>query len=116
MNHTFVCITCIELENVRNVGYGKIDLINPNRPDGPNILGVYGPNGSGKTTLIAALSVLRYALSGRQLPADYAEYINIDTDHARLVFHFRIRDRVSDTSYNAIYEFKLSKIANEECL
>ena len=72
MTNTTVRIESIEIKNFKNVGYGHLDFEESKKGGRASILGLYGQNGSGKTALIDALELLRFALSGRALPAYFA--------------------------------------------
>ena len=50
----------IEIENVMNIGYGKIEVFKEDFPEDVNsIIGIFGPNGTGKSSVIYALKSLR---------------------------------------------------------
>ncbi|HAT4320534.1 TPA: ATP-binding protein [Clostridium perfringens] len=90
----------IEIENLKNVEYGKITLqsynnLNKQLKGGEikkttDIIGVYGQNGSGKTTLIDSISILEKLLLGRKIPKDFRYLINNNNDMAKLNFKFII--------------------------
>lgn len=90
----------IEIENLKNVEYGKITLQSYNNLNKQlkgkdinkttDILGIYGQNGSGKTTLIDSASILEKLLLGRKIPKDFKYLINNNNDMANLNFKFII--------------------------
>ena len=73
MVNTTVRIESIEIKNFKNVGYGHLDFEESKKGGRASILGLYGQNGSGKTALIDALELLRLALSGKAIPAYFAD-------------------------------------------
>ena len=60
MESRIIKLKGLELENFKNVKYGKIDF-KEDKTNGEisNILGIYGQNGSGKTSVINALYLLK---------------------------------------------------------
>lgn len=99
----------ITIKNFKNVVNGTLDFEHGNNDYKANILGLYGQNGSGKTALIDALAILQCALRGIPVPAQYAEYINVDAEFAELHFEFRLDDSEHGNVYLVNYEFKLKK-------
>ena len=82
----------ISLENFKSVKKGEI-VLNCGKKHIPyrtqaDILGVYGQNGSGKTALIEAISILKHLLSGRSVPSEYADCIDVESNHSTLSFTF----------------------------
>ena len=63
----------MEINNIKNVIHGEIEM--PQNKKG-SILGIYGANGSGKTVVVDCMVLLKYLLSGRQIPANFYYYIN----------------------------------------
>ena len=57
-----------------------------------SVLGLYGQNGSGKTALIDAIALLKFALCGRPIPKQYADFVNVDADAATLEYEFTVKD------------------------
>ncbi len=107
-----VRIENIILENFKNVKHGEINLENKKGDYKASILGLYGQNGSGKTALIDGIDILRYALSGRKIPAKYADYINIESEHSHLQFQFQIKDGTA--LYHVWYDFCIKKDEDSE--
>ena len=104
-----VRLESIEINNLKNVKYGKINFINPRTNYNANLLGLYGQNGSGKTALVDAINILKYILSGVKLHHSFADYVNIGCDYARLKFAIRITDKTTDEKTYVDFEFKLRK-------
>ena len=109
VNDVSVRLESIEINNFKNVKYGKINLINPRTNYNANLLGLYGQNGSGKTALVDAINILKYILSGVKLHHSFADYVNIGCDYARLKFAIRITDKTTDEKTYVDFEFKLRK-------
>ncbi len=84
MKRGSVRIERIEIQNFKNVKKGQITLKNNRKKYKSSILGIYGQNGSGKTALIDAILLLKYALCGQAVPSQYADYIHVEEDYAKL--------------------------------
>lgn len=108
-----VRIEKIEIENFKNVKRGQIFLKNNRKNYKSSILGIYGQNGSGKTALIDAIMLLKSALCGQMISSQYADYIHVEAEYAKLRFDFSVDIPESGISYNAVYEFKLRKERND---
>ena len=67
MEREVVRLMRLEIRNIKNVAYGKIDLstgaYRGNKKG--SILGIYGQNGSGKTVVVDAMVLLKCLLSGK---------------------------------------------------
>lgn len=108
VNNT-VRIESIEIKNFKNVGYGHLDFEDSKKGGKASILGLYGQNGSGKTALIDALELLRLALSGKAIPAYFADYINVDSEYATLKYGFKVSNQKTDCIYSVFYEVSLRR-------
>lgn len=108
MSNGTVRITTITIRNFKNVKIGTLDLTNNKKKDYmASILGLYGQNGSGKTALIDAVQLLKHALCGQQIPAQYVDYINVDAENTTLCFQFKAN--IDEISYDVWYEFSIRK-------
>ena len=84
-------ITSLEIRNIKNVAYGKVDLNHGDEDTyGSSIVGVYGQNGSGKTALIYALGLLRDLLSGLPIQKDAGYYIKSGANSCTLIAEFSL--------------------------
>lgn len=108
MENRIIKLKSMELENFKNVKYGKIEF-KDEKDDGKiaNILGIYGQNGSGKTAVINALNLFRIVVSGQSLNPNFCNFISCDEKYAGLNFEFRIID--NDEIYRVFYRFELRK-------
>jgi AAA15 family ATPase/GTPase len=88
MKNASVRLGGISIHNFKNVLEGSLSFINTRKAYKASIVGLYGQNGSGKTALIDALELLKYVLCGRPIPEKFAEYINVDSESATLVYEF----------------------------
>ena len=52
-------ITSIEIQNLRNVKTGHLEMPVHNPNSSASITGIYGQNGSGKTSVISAVHMIR---------------------------------------------------------
>ncbi|MBQ9240536.1 MAG: AAA family ATPase [Duodenibacillus sp.] len=109
MDKMTVRLVEITLQNFKNVEYGNLSLDNTRKAFKASILGLYGQNGSGKTALIDALELLKFALSGSQIPEKFADYIHSDSQKAALTVAFRIGTAQGDVPF--IYQFSISRVA-----
>lgn len=111
MDRRFVRIKNISIENFKNVKRGTLDLENRRKDYHASIIGLYGQNGSGKTALIDTLQVLKFSLCGKAVPAQYADYININEKHSTLKFQFKMQ--IEKAIYNIWYQFSMEKVIDE---
>ena len=113
MSNVIVRIESIEIKNFKNVGFGCLDFENSKNKRKASILGLYGQNGSGKTALIDALELLRLSLSGRAIPAYFADYINVDSDFSTLKYGFKVSNEQDGSVYSVFYEVSLRREFNQ---
>lgn len=108
MNTQTVRIQAISIDNLQCIEHGELDLTNTRKPFWTSILGLYGANGSGKSTFIAALSILKAALSGSSLTENTSQMIRLGAKSAKFSFVFRVATRDSPEHYvDVFYEFCL---------
>ena len=109
MEREVVRLMRLEIRNIKNVAYGKIDLstgaYRGNKKG--SILGIYGQNGSGKTVVVDAMVLLKCLLSGKRVPDAFEQYIRYGTEGASVEYHFHVR--TEEGSYHVEYEVGLSK-------
>lgn len=111
MQNSIVRLEEIKIQNFKNVIDGELVLKNTRKPYKASVLGLYGQNGSGKTALIDALSILKLVLSGKSVPLQYAEYVNLEADNAKLEFTFSITS--PQGTHYVEYSFNLRKCRND---
>lgn len=109
MNNSDVRIKSISIENFKNIEHGYLSFENTRKKYSSSILGLYGQNGSGKTALIDAVALLEAALRGQKLPERFADYVNINADHAKLTYEFRIADTKEARIFTALYTLCIRK-------
>lgn len=113
MKDAVVRLEIIEIKNFKNVCHGKISFENSRKPYDASILGLYGQNGSGKTALIDVIALLKFALAGKPIPPQFADYINIDASFANLKYCFKVQNIEIDAEYAVFYEFNIRKEISE---
>ena len=75
---------------------------------------MYGQNGSGKTVLINALELLKFILTGKPIPAKFADYIHIDATSASLKYEFKVYDHTKKITYSAFYEVSFCRDIHDD--
>jgi len=107
MKDYYLRLTDLKINGLKNVKNGKLNFVNKRKAFKASVLGLYGQNGTGKTALIDALHILKLLLSGKSIPDEYCNYINVDSREANLSYRFRIY--VSETeNYDVDYEVCLT--------
>ena len=113
MDNTTVRIDSVVIRNFKSTRFGEVMLSKGSKDYSASVLGLYGQNGSGKTALIDALALLKHALTSTPIPVKYADYVNVDTDHAYFKFELSVTDKRRSAFYRVRYEFSLRKASNE---
>lgn len=108
MKSASVRIVGISIHNFKNVIDGSLSFENTRKNYRASIVGLYGQNGSGKTALIDSLELLKHVLCGSTIPGKFAEFINVDSDVATLVFEFAV-NTLEDTS-TLSYQFSIKSV------
>ena len=109
MGKSVIRIKKITIKNWKNVVNGSLLFENHRKNYKSSVLGLYGQNGSGKTALIDAIALLKFALCGRPIPKQYADFVNVDADAATLEYEFTVKDIDKKAEYNVNYSFSLKK-------
>ena len=104
----------IEIENFKNVKYGQVVLKNNRKDYKASILGIYGQNGSGKTALIDAIQLLKLAFCGQVIPPQFADYIHVEAEYAKLKFDISMKIPEKELEYLVNYEFKIRKFLSTQ--
>lgn len=94
----------MEISNIKNVIHGEIEM--PQNKKG-SILGIYGANGSGKTVVVDCMVLLKYLLSGRQIPSNFYYYINEASNTSSVKYRFELK--IEEKCYLVEYEIELLK-------
>ena len=108
---SMVRLTGVTIRNFKNVVYGNLSFPSIKEYKA-SVLGLYGQNGSGKTAMIDAIDFLKYILRGMAIPNRFADYINVNSDTAKLSFEFRIT--LPQGEFPAVYEVDYQKSGNIE--
>lgn len=122
-NFPTIRLAAIKLENFKSVKIGEI-VFSCGRKHIPyatqsDILGLYGQNGSGKTSLIEAISILKYLLSGKEVPGTYADCVDVTAEYSSLTFTFDFQYPegneypTNEDVRKVVYSFKLSRNDNK---
>ncbi len=110
-NKYLVRIIKNELFNFKNVEYGEIRYMNYGsieknaQIEKKDIVGIYGQNGSGKTVMVEALDVLKYILSGEEIPYEPYEGLLDAQNLSRMLISFYIERE--NEKYKVDYEVVL---------
>ncbi len=114
MKQDIVRLVQLEIQNIKNVAYGKIDLATGAYKGNKkgSILGIYGQNGSGKTVAVDVMVLLKCLLSGRKIPEAFWQYIRYGTSEASVRYCFRVQ--MKDGSYYVEYEVGLLKESDQK--
>jgi len=111
MKDSMIRITEIELYNIKNVEYGRIDFPNDNLSSNKlicsEIAGIYGQNGSGKTALVDAMGLIKHLISGEELPKNAGDYIFEAEETATIKLGFDLNQ--GDYQYQIFYEVEIER-------
>ena len=108
MKSTSVRVAGIKINNFKNVIDGSLSFENVRKDYRASIVGLYGQNGTGKTALIDALELLKYVLCGNTIPEKFADYINVDSDVATLLYDFVVKTPEETTTVS--YQFSIRSV------
>lgn len=110
MPEAIVRIMEIQLKDLKNTQYGKIEMpayAEKNYfSERADLLGIYGQNGSGKTAVIEAMDLIQTLLAGKPLPEDTVHYISEESGSCSISVKFliRLKDKTILAEYST--EFK----------
>ncbi len=110
MKRDVVRLTQIEIRNIKNVAYGKIDLatgVYRGNHKG-SMLGIYGQNGSGKTVVVDVMVLLKSLLTGRKIPEAFGQYIRYGESEAIIRYCFQVQ--MEENLYQIEYEVGLLRV------
>lgn len=107
MKQNVIRLVAIEINNIKNVKYGRLELSKSRKG---SILGIYGQNGSGKTVVVDCMVLLKCLFSGKKIPSHFYYYINSQSETAQVKYCFEIR-----TDYGESYaEYEIGLLKNGE--
>ena len=111
MEFANVRISKITLKNFKSVAFGEINLSTTDslRAGTASVVGIYGQNASGKTVVVEALSIVKHAMSGEQIPSHYLDCIAHGKDECVIEVEFIVAHTVDGFDLLAIYAFTLSR-------
>ncbi len=109
MDKYSVRINDVRIINFMNIRKGMLSFSRENSDRPGSILGLYGQNGSGKTALVNAFSILKYVLSGEQVPQAFASCIKKDSESSSFTYSFLLR-KDEEFSVEVIYSFSIKGI------
>lgn len=102
MENLIVRLSLIELNNIKNVKVGKIEMPFKFKRqfgyDSSEVLGLYGQNGSGKTAAIDTLYYLQQIMNGNSIVDEFVDYVDNESETATIQTEFCIYGN------NLIYE------------
>jgi AAA15 family ATPase/GTPase len=111
MQKAIIRIKEVELYNIKNVEYGKVNFQNSQTSSGKlfssEIIGIYGQNGSGKTAFVDAMCLVQRLLSGRPLPENAVDFIHKNRNSATIKLVFSLD--VKDYRYQIFYDVEIEK-------
>lgn len=64
MKQNIIRLVAIEIDNVKNVKHGRLELAKSKKG---SILGIYGQNGSGKTVVVDCMVLLKCLFGGKTI-------------------------------------------------
>ena len=109
METTIVRLEQLEIRNIKNVAYGKIDLVTGayqyNKKG--SILGIYGQNGTGKTVVVDVMVLLKALLSGKRIPEAFLQFIRYGEKEASVRYRFHVTTK--EARHQLEYEVHLLK-------
>lgn len=107
MMQNVIRLLAMEIDNIKNVKHGRIELSKCRKG---SLLGIYGQNGSGKTVVVDCMMLLKCLFSGKRIPSHFYYYINSQSDTARVKYCFEIV-----TAYGESYaEYEVGLLKNGE--
>lgn len=123
MKEVIVRILEMEVKRLKNVGFGKINVVGNARKAElgmkADILGVYGQNGSGKTAIVETLDFLKSLISGEVLTNNIKDYIMKGKTNSECVITFLIQHLEQTFICNYLFKLELLEdnrviVANEK--
>ena len=107
MKQNMIRLVAIEIDNVKNVKHGRLELA---RSKKGSILGIYGQNGSGKTVVVDCMVLLKCLFSGKKIPPNFYYYINSQSEMAHVKYCFE-----ADADFGKSYvEYEVELLKNGE--
>ena len=114
MPEAIVRISEIQLKDLKNTKYGKIEMPSYAEKnyfsDQADLLGIYGQNGSGKTAVIEAMDIIQTLLAGKSLPEDTVHFISEESGTCSITVKFLIR--FPDQSILAEYTAQFKRVTS----
>jgi len=112
METNIVRLEQIEIHNIKNVAYGKINLATGDYQynEKGSILGIYGQNGSGKTVVVDVMVLLKALLSGKKIPDAFLQFIRYGEKEAFVRYRFHVK--TENARHQFEYEVHLLKEAD----